>query len=482
MSPRISVIGTGYLGATHAACLAELGFDVLGVDSDPHKVAMLNAARPPFSEPGLGELLARHVRTGRLRFSTHLPWAAERADVHFICVGTPQCRSGPEADVSAVFTVAHQLARHSNRDFLVIGKSTVPVGTAEAVSRTVTATAPSGVTGSVAWNPEFLREGHGVGDTLSPDRLVFGVKDREAEATLRRIYEQPIAAGAPVHVTDLATAELAKVAANAFLATKISFINAMAEVSDRSGADVVALADILGDDTRIGRRFLDAGIGFGGGCLPKDIRGFTARATQLGAESVANLLREVDVINVRVRQRAVDLANELCDWRMPGRRIAVLGAAFKPRSDDVRDSPALDIAGRLHLQGAHVRVYDPEAGDNARAASPALTHVDSVEAALTGADLVLHLTDWPEFLSLDPHRLAGLVRRRRIVDGRNRLDRSLWADAGWLLRGFGRSPQTPQPRPRVGHATATYAVDPLAVPAGSHGGFADPAYRLLERT
>ncbi|GAB2747574.1 UDP-glucose dehydrogenase family protein [Nocardioides pakistanensis] len=446
MDMRISVIGTGYLGATHAACLAELGFEVLGVDSDRDKVAMLADGRVPFSEPGLAELLAQHVRTGRLRFTTDLRAAAAFADVHFVCVGTPQSTTGPAADLSAVEAVTRGLARHLTRDSLIVGKSTVPVGTADRLAELVAGLVPPGVSASVAWNPEFLREGHGVEDTLRPDRLVFGVSGPDAECTLRRIYEQPIAAGSPVHVTDLATAELAKVAANAFLATKISFINAMAEVSERSGADVVALADVLGDDPRIGRRFLDAGVGFGGGCLPKDIRAFSARATELGAHSVPALMQAVDATNAGARQRVVELARTLCDSTLPGRRIAVLGAAFKPHSDDVRDSPALDVAGRLHLAGAEVRVYDPEANNNARAVQPALTYVASVEAALNGADLVLHLTDWPEFTRIDPHRAAGLVRSARIIDGRNRLDRDRWELAGWTLHAMGRGRlATPEP-------------------------------------
>ncbi|MGH3372977.1 MAG: UDP-glucose dehydrogenase family protein [Nocardioidaceae bacterium] len=438
MNTRISVIGTGYLGATHAACLAELGFEVLGVDNDRAKVARLSQGSAPFSEPGVDALLERHVRTGRLRFTTDLREAAGFADVHFICVGTPQARSGLAADLGSLLAVARGLAEHVTRDCLIIGKSTVPVGTAERLAADVADLVRPGVRAEIAWNPEFLREGHGVQDTMSPDRLVFGVSSLEAELVLRRIYAQQIAAGIRVHVTDVATAELAKVAANSFLATKISFINAMAEVSDRSGADVVALADILGDDSRIGRRFLDAGIGFGGGCLPKDIRAFSARATELGAHAVAGLLQEVDDINLHARQRTVDLARELCGPTVRGRRIAVLGAAFKPHSDDVRDSPALHVAGQLHLQGAEVRVYDPEASNNARAVFPALTYVASVEAALLDADLVLHLTDWPEFLALDPHRAATLVRCRRIIDGRNRLDDRRWRAAGWTLRGIGR--------------------------------------------
>jgi UDPglucose 6-dehydrogenase len=438
MDLRISVIGTGYLGATHAACLAELGFDVVGVDSDREKVDRLASGSIPFSEPGLEDLVDRHVRTGRLRFTTDLREAARFADVHFVCVGTPQTPGAMSADLGAVFAATRELAQHVRRDCLIVGKSTVPVGTAERLAALVAAAVPARISATVAWNPEFLREGHGVHDTLSPDRLVFGVSGPDAEITLRRVYEQPIAAGVPVHVTDLATAELAKVAANAFLATKVSFVNAMAEVSDRSGADVVALADILGDDNRIGRRFLDAGIGFGGGCLPKDIRAFSARASELGAPSVANLLHTVDDINLRARERTVDLVRELCGRTLRGRRVAVLGAAFKPLSDDVRDSPALHVADRIQAEGAEVRVFDPEANNNARAVSPALTYVASAEAALTGADLVLHLTDWPEFAAIDPRRAGSLVRHRRIVDGRNRLDRERWREAGWVFHGIGR--------------------------------------------
>ena len=462
MTMRISVIGTGYLGATHAACLAELGFDVLGVDSDPTKVATLAGGLVPFSEPGLEALVSRHVRSGRLRFGTSLREAADFADVHFICVGTPQARGSLSADVGAVFAVARGLAEHLSRDCLIVGKSTVPVGTAQRLGTLVAGRVAPGVRVDLAWNPEFLREGHGVQDTLNPDRLVFGVSSPRAEATLRRVFARAIGTGVRVHVTDLATAELAKVAANAFLATKISFINAMAEVSDRAGADVVALADILGDDERIGRRFLDAGIGFGGGCLPKDIRAFSARATELGAPSVAGLLQEVDLINLRARTRTVDLANRLCGTTVQGRRVAVLGAAFKPLSDDVRDSPALQVAGQLHLQGADVRVYDPEASNNARAVCPALTYVANAEAAMAGADLVLHLTDWPEFADIDPRRAGRLVRRRRIIDGRNKLDPDRWRNAGWAFHGIGRGTRG---RERVAILPPQGTMAPSAQPA-----------------
>ncbi len=463
MNMPISVIGTGYLGATHAACLAELGFDVLGVDVDPEKVAILSHGVAPFSEPGLGKLLSRHVRSGRLRFTTDISEAASFADVHFVCVGTPQSGSGLSADLTAVHEVTRELARHLTRDSLIIGKSTVPVGTAEQLAAVVDATVPEGVSADVAWNPEFLREGHGIEDTLCPDRLVFGVSTPGAEATLGRIYERPIAQGSPVHVTDVATAELAKVAANSFLATKISFINAMAEVGDRSGADVVALADILGDDPRIGRRFLDAGIGFGGGCLPKDIRAFCARADELGADSVVRLLRDVDEINLGARRRTVDLAKSLCGGSVRGLRVAVLGAAFKPLSDDVRDSPALHIAGQLHMWGAEVRVYDPEAANNARAVSPFLTYVASPDAAFTGADLVLHLTDWPEFQEIDPARAGRLARERRIIDGRNRLDAERWRHAGWTFHGIGRGTRVPSEPLPAGAADEALGIPlPLA--------------------
>lgn len=442
---RISVIGTGYLGATHAACLADLGFEVLGVDRDRAKVDRLSRGVVPFSEPGLEPILARHVRTGRLRFSTDLVQAARWADVHFLCVGTPQSADGPAADVSAVFGTARTIARHARRDCLVVGKSTVPVGTAAVLADELAELAPRGVTVSLAWNPEFLREGHAVADTLRPDRLVFGVSGPDAELTLRRIFEEPISSGVQVRVTDPATAELAKVSANAFLATKISYINAMAEVSDRAGADVAALADILGDDPRIGRRFLDAGIGFGGGCLPKDIRAFSARASELGVPTVTDLLGQVDTINQRARLRTVELTRRMGGGSLQRRRIAVLGAAFKPHSDDIRDSPALAVADRIHAEGAVVRVYDPEAMPNARAAYPHLEYASSLAAVFDGADVVLHLTEWPQFAALDPARVGALVRRRQVVDGRNRLDADRWRMAGWTFHGVGRGQQPAVP-------------------------------------
>jgi UDPglucose 6-dehydrogenase len=449
---RISVIGTGYLGATHAACMAELGFEVIGVDNDAAKINLLARGQVPFSEPGLEDLVARHVGSGRLRFTTSVSAAASFADVHFVCVGTPQAKVGDGADLSAVHAVIGALADAVTRDCLVVGKSTVPVGTARDLTAILEARVPPGVTAELAWNPEFLREGHGIEDTLGPERLVFGVSTPAAEYTLRRVYARPIESGTPVHITDTATAELAKVAANAFLAAKISFINAMAEVSDRSGADVVALADILGDDSRIGRRFLDAGIGFGGGCLPKDIRALGARAAELGAHSIARLMQEVDAINLAARARMVLLSQRLCGGDVSGRRIAVLGAAFKPLSDDVRESPALHIADMLQRLGAEVRVFDPEASNNARAVAPTLTYVASVEAALAHADLVLHLTEWAEFREIDPVRAGELVRHRVLLDGRNKLNSAQWRRAGWAVLAPGRGP-VPAPASALSFAT-----------------------------
>ncbi|MGI5377529.1 UDP-glucose dehydrogenase family protein [Streptomyces sp. CA-251387] len=426
---RLTVIGTGYLGATHAACMAELGHEVLGVDVDPDKVAALQHGRVPFHEPGLSELIARHTASGRLRFTTSYEEAGAFGDVHFVCVGTPQRRDSEGADLTYVDSAFAAIAAHSAPDALLVGKSTVPVGTAGRL-----ATAHAGV--EVAWNPEFLREGFAVEDTLRPDRLVFGVRSKRAETILRTVYAPVLAAGTPLVTADFPTAELVKTAANAFLATKISFINAMAEVCEAAGGDVGVLAEAIGYDDRIGRKFLRAGVGFGGGCLPKDIRAFAHRADELGV-SLA-FLREVDAINMRRRDKVVELAREMCGGDVLGARIAVLGAAFKPDSDDIRDSPALNVAARLRLDGADVTVYDPEAMDNARKAFPLLGYALSAEEALQRADLVLHLTEWQQFREIDPERARSLVSRPRIVDGRGVLDADRWTAAGWRFRALGR--------------------------------------------
>ncbi|WP_406286083.1 UDP-glucose dehydrogenase family protein [Embleya sp. NBC_00896] len=438
MAPRITVIGTGYLGATHAACLAELGFEVLGMDVDPDKVATLASGRVPFWEPGLEELMAPHVASGRLRFTTDVDEVAAFGDVHFVCVNTPQRKGEFAADVSYIDAVVDTLGPLLERPCLVVGKSTVPVGTAERLATRLAELAPAGVAVELAWNPEFLREGYAVQDTLHPDRLVIGVRSRHAEDVLREVYATLLAEGVPMVVTDFATSELVKTAANSFLATKISFINAMAEVCEAAGADVEQLSESLALDPRIGGRFLKAGLGFGGGCLPKDIRAFMARAGELGADQALTFLREVDAINMRRRFRMVDLAREQCDGSFLGRRVAVFGAAFKPNSDDIRDSPALNVAAQVQLQGGEVTVYDPKAMDNARKMYPGLTYAETAFDAARGAHVVLHLTEWPEFREMDPAALGEIVAERRVLDGRNALDPVRWRGAGWTYRALGR--------------------------------------------
>ena len=434
---RLSVVGVGYLGAVHAAAMADLGHTVVGVDVDGVKIAALSAGRAPFFEPGLSEVLGSALASGRLSFTTDFAAVAD-AEVHFVAVGTPQSAGSDAADLRFVDAAFASVLEYVSPGDVIVGKSTVPVGTAARLAQVVAERAP-GVT--LAWNPEFLREGFAVQDTVSPDRLVYGVPGGEAGERAARIldgvYAAAVSAGTPVIVTDYATAELVKVAANAFLATKISFINAMAEIAEVTGADVTRLADAIGHDARIGRRFLNAGVGFGGGCLPKDIRAFSARARELGRGESVRFLEEVDQINLRRRQRVVDLVAEEAG-RLDGVRVAVLGLAFKPHSDDIRDSPALDIALRLAEGGAIVTATDPEAVPNARNRAPHLTYVNTSEEAVTGADIVVLITEWPEFTALDPHTIGSLVAQRVVIDGRNALDPHTWTTAGWRYRGLGR--------------------------------------------
>jgi UDPglucose 6-dehydrogenase len=438
---RLAVFGTGYLGATHAAGMAELGHEVMGVDIDVAKVERLSRGEVPFFEPGLPELLRKHVDAGRLHFTTDAARAAEFADIHFIGVGTPQRKGEYAADMRFVDAVIDTLAPLITRPAVVFGKSTVPVGTAARIAARLRELSPVGEQAELAWNPEFLREGFAVEDTLRPDRIVLGVdpsRPGRAEQVAREVYSSILETGTPFLVTDLATAELVKVSANAFLATKISFINAIAEVCEATGADVVQLADAIGYDDRIGRKFLGAGLGFGGGCLPKDIRAFMARAGELGVDQALTFLREVDAVNLRRRQHVVERATRLVGGSLHGARIAVLGAAFKPNSDDVRDSPALDVAGRLHLAGAQVRVYDPKAMANAAALSPTLTFAESAAAACADAELVIVATEWEEFRTMDPVTLGEAVANRRVIDARNCLPVAQWLDAGWDYSGMGR--------------------------------------------
>jgi UDPglucose 6-dehydrogenase len=435
-SLRLSVIGTGYLGAVHAACMAQLGHQVIGLDTDEERIASLNRGVAPIYEPGLDELLQTTLATGRLKFTTDVKAVGQGADIHFICVGTPQKADSNAADLTYVWSAVDSLIPNLKTGDLVVGKSTVPVGTASEVSKRVAESGPKGV--EVAWNPEFLREGFAITDTIDPDRLVIGVQSQSAESRLRTVYQSILAKGTPLVVTDFATAELVKVAANAFLATKISFINAMAEICEATGANVTELAQAIGQDPRIGSRFLRAGIGFGGGCLPKDIRAFMARADELGLGESLAFLSEIAAINQRRRDAAARYAVEMLGGATEGAVVAVLGAAFKPDSDDVRDSPALYVADKLRELGATVRVHDPRAQHNAKRNYPQLEYPPSIEETVVGADIVLHMTEWPEYRQMDPLGLANLVRQKRIFDGRNELDLKAWQQAGWATRSLGR--------------------------------------------
>ena len=435
MRLKVSVIGTGYLGATHAACMSSLGFEVIGVDVDAAKIELLTSGRVPFYEPGLEDLLQKEIASGRLTFTTDFNAIAD-VDVHFICVGTPQKADSLAADLKYVDSALDAVAAICKPGALVVGKSTVPVGTAARLRDRLLKINPKA---DLAWNPEFLREGFAVEDTLHPNRLVVGVTSDAAEAKLKEIYASNLAENTPWVKADLPTSELVKVAANSFLATKISFINAMAEVCEAAGGDVTVLAKAIGYDPRIGSRFLQAGIGFGGGCLPKDIRAFMARAGELGADQALEFLREIDTINLRARQRVIELVRRDLSENLAGKKIAVLGAAFKPDSDDVRDSPALDIAAQIAAAGAIVTIHDPKAIAPAKKRFPALGFSEDIEGALKDADLVLHLTEWQVYRELDPAKMAKLVANPIIIDGRNALDREAWIAAGWKFRALGRA-------------------------------------------
>lgn len=438
MAYRLTMVGTGYLGATTSACMAELGFEVLSLDVDAEKIGRLQAGDLPIYEPGLQEVLRRNLANGRLRFTTSYEEAAAFGDVHFLCLGTPQKPGEYAADVSYLDAAIESLAPHLTRECLVVGKSTVPVGTAQRLADKLARLAPIGAGAELAWNPEFLREGFAVKDTLHPDRIVLGVASDRAEKVMREVYASMLEMGTPMVITDYPTAELVKVAANAFLATKISFINAMAEVCEAAHADVKQLSLALSFDDRIGGKFLNPGLGFGGGCLPKDIRAFMARAGELGADQALTFLREVDAINMRRRARMVDLARELAGGSFHNCTVAVLGAAFKPNSDDIRDSPALDVAVKISEQGGRVTVYDPVAQENARRAHPRLSYGASALEAARDAHVVLLLTEWQEFITMDPEELGSVVTSRKIVDGRNALDAETWRASGWHYRALGR--------------------------------------------
>jgi UDPglucose 6-dehydrogenase len=435
MALKLSVIGTGYLGATHAACMASLGFEVIGFDTEVSKIELLSKGKVPFYEPDLEELLAEQIKAGRLRFTKDIAELAD-VDVHFICVGTPQVKGGNAADLTYVNSALESVAKIVKPGGLVVGKSTVPVGTATRLRNRLIELNPNT---DLAWNPEFLREGFAVEDTLRPNRLVVGVTNDNSEKILKEVYAINLKENTPWVRADLPTAELVKVAANSFLATKISFINAMAEICEAAGGDVTILAKAIGYDPRIGSRFLQAGIGFGGGCLPKDIRAFMARAEELGAKQAVEFLKEVDAINLRARQRIIELVRRDLSEDLVGKKVAILGAAFKPDSDDVRDSPALDIAAQIQAAGAIVTVHDPKAIANAQKRFPALKFAEDINNTLKDADIVLHLTEWKIYRDINPGQVKSLVKTAIMIDGRNALDRDAWRAAGWKFRALGRS-------------------------------------------
>jgi len=435
MTLKLSVIGTGYLGATHAACMASLGFDVIGFDIETSKIDLLSKGKVPFYEPDLEDLLAEQIKSGRLTFTNNINELAN-ADVHFICVGTPQVKDGNAADLTYVDSALEAIAKIVKPGGLVVGKSTVPVGTATRLRNRLLELNPKA---DLAWNPEFLREGFAVEDTLRPNRLVVGVVNDLAEKILKEVYVSNLRENTPWVRADLPTAELVKVAANSFLATKISFINAMAEICEAAGGDVTVLAKAIGYDPRIGSRFLQAGIGFGGGCLPKDIRAFMARAEELGAKQAVEFLKEIDAINLRARQRIIELVRKDLSENLQGKKVAILGAAFKPDSDDVRDSPALDIAAQIQAAGAVVIVHDPKAIANAQKRFPALKFAEDINPTLKDAEIVLHLTEWKIYREINPVEVKSLVKSAIMIDGRNALDRELWQSAGWKFRALGRT-------------------------------------------
>lgn len=435
MALKLSVIGTGYLGATHAACMASMGFEVIGFDTEQNKIDFLSKGKVPFYEPDLEELLSKQIVSGKLKFTNNIKDLAN-CDVHFICVGTPQVKGGIAADLTFVNSALESIAEFVKPGALVVGKSTVPVGTAVKLRNRLIELNPKA---DLAWNPEFLREGFAVEDTLKPNRLVVGVANDRAEEILKEVYAKNLAENTPWVRADLPTSELVKVAANSFLATKISFINAMAEVCEAAGGDVTVLAKAIGYDPRIGSRFLQAGIGFGGGCLPKDIRAFMARAEELGAQQAVKFLEEIDSINLRARQRIIELVRNDLANDLKGKKVAILGAAFKPDSDDVRDSPALDIAAQIQAAGAIVTVHDPKAIINAQKRFPALNFAEDINTTLKDSNIVLHLTEWKIYRQIDPKTVKKLVKDAIMIDGRNALDRELWLKAGWKFRALGRS-------------------------------------------
>ena len=428
---KLSVIGTGYVGLVTSACLADVGHDVIGADRDADRIQMLRQGRSPIFEPGLEEVLARGAASKRLRFTTDTVEAVRGSEVVFITVGTPSLESG-NADVTAVAAVAETIAASLTDYRLIVEKSTVPVRTGERIRDQIHLLTRGTVPFDVACNPEFTREGAAVQDFMHPDRIVIGVESERAERLMRDVY-RPF--DCPILVTNLATAELIKHASNAFLAMKISYINAVANVCERVGADVGLVAQGMGQDARIGRAFLNAGVGYGGSCFPKDVAAFVQIASAAGYEF--GLLKEVARINEGQRDVLLRHLTEAL-WVLANRTVAVLGLAYKPDTDDMRDAPSVPIIERLCRDGAAVRVYDPVAEQNARRVLPEVIYCADPYDAARGADAVVLLTEWPEFGRLDLTRLRDVMRRPVLIDGRNVWDPEAARAAGFHYAGMGR--------------------------------------------
>lgn len=433
---KLTIIGLGYLGATTAVAFAKLGHQVIGIDPDAAKIELLSQGKLPFYEPGLEEALREVKAAGKISFATEHSPSSSSADIHMLCVGTPQGADGSSADTKFLYSALNSLLPFLDEDAVIVGKSTVPVGTAAQIRSYLES--KLNFSPHIAWNPEFLREGTALKDTLEPDRIVIGTDDPWSEKLLRLLYQQITDGGVPLISCDIPTAELVKVAANSFLATKISFINAIAEIAEVAGADTVKLAEAIGYDDRIGSKFLRNGIGFGGGCLPKDIRAFVARANELGVGHSVAFLNEIESINLRRRARVLEIAkDELGD--LSSRRVAILGAAFKPETDDIRDSPAIAVAEQFWLAGAHVVVHDPKALHNVRRVFPQIETQPTVELAIANAELVVIATEWNEYREANPCELAKLVSNRLVIDGRNILDVKLWQQSSWQIIALGRN-------------------------------------------
>lgn len=432
---QITVVGMGYLGVTHAVTMSKLGHQVLGIENNLDRISALENGVLPFYEPGLEIALRDELLSGRLSFAKTHDLRTNEASVHFICVGTPQKEDSLGADTRQVFTAVRELSQWLKPKCVVVGKSTVPLGTAKAIRTLLEESSSPEV--RVAWNPEFLREGSALEDSLKPDRIVVGAWDSDTFAILREVYGPLIEKQVPFLEMDVDTAELVKASANAYLATKISFINAMAEIAEVSGADVGGLALALGFDKRIGNEFLEPGIGYGGGCLPKDLRSLIATAEELGAEQSIQMLKAVDSVNRRRRQRVVDMARQILG-DVEGKKLAVLGVSFKPDTDDSRESPSLEVAFRLQNLGMEVVVHDPKALNQLRAKRTNIYYESDLEDALSGADLIFLGTQWQEYLDLDPFRVRELTCGREVIDGRNFLNRELWSKAGFRVHSLGK--------------------------------------------